>query len=305
MKDTRFSREAELMLRTIPFVARERCFALKGGTAINLFVRDFPRLSVDIDLVYLPLESRERSLAEISAALDRIAAELAKAFPDARITKVNRMGSGLTAKLVVRRQGVQIKIEPNEVIRGTVLPCEERTLVPKAEEFFELSASIQTVSLPDLYGGKLCAALDRQHPRDLFDMKILLENGGVTDEIRQAFIVYLASHDRPMNELLDPPRHDIRAVFENEFRGMAAIAVSCEELESVRETYISRVTAGLTAAEKQFLLSLKLGEPEWSLLPFPNVERLPALQWKLLNIRKMSPEKRELAAARLRLKLGL
>jgi predicted nucleotidyltransferase component of viral defense system len=305
MKDTRFFHEAELMLRTIPFVAKEACFALKGGTAINFFVRDFPRLSVDIDLVYLPIEGREQSLAGISAALDRIAVDLERAYPDARVTRTRRTGSKATAKLVVRRQDVQIKIEPNEVIRGTVFPSEDRVLVPKAEEFFELSAEIQTASLPDLFGGKLCAALDRQHPRDLFDMKILMENEGITEEIRQAFVVYLASHDRPMNELLDPPRHDIRRVFENEFRGMTASPVTCEELEAAREHYIAVIGEALTQPERQFLFSLKLGEPDWTLLPIAGVDRLPAVQWKLLNIRRMSVDKRKQSAERLRRKLGL
>jgi len=50
--------QVELLLRVLPYVAKEKVFALKGGTAINLFVRDLPRLSVDIDLTYLPFEDR-------------------------------------------------------------------------------------------------------------------------------------------------------------------------------------------------------------------------------------------------------
>ena len=70
--DERFRRQVALLVRTLPVVAEETCFALKGGTAINLFVRDLPRLSVDIDLTYLPVTSREASLADIGAALGRI-----------------------------------------------------------------------------------------------------------------------------------------------------------------------------------------------------------------------------------------
>lgn len=293
------------MLRMIPFVAQERCFALKGGTAINLFVRDFLRLSVDIDLVYLPIEDRTTSLAGISSALDRIADRITKAYPDAQIQKVRRSGSTLTAKLIVRRENVQIKIEPNEVIRGVVFPCSTRSLSPKAEEFFELSASIQTVSLPDLYGGKLCAALDRQHPRDVFDMMMLLAAEGISDEIRQAFVVYLASHDRPMNELLDPPRHDLRGIFENEFQGMTTKPVTLDELNACREAYIASVLHDLTSAERRFLLSVKLGAPEWNLLPFIGLEHLPAIQWKQLNIARMSRPKHAEAIEKLKAKLGL
>lgn len=289
----------------IPFVAQEPCFALKGGTAINLFVRDFLRLSVGIDLVYLPIEDRATSLAGISRALDRIADKIGNAYADARSQKGRRNGASLTAKLVVRRSNVQIKIEPNEVIRGVVLPPSVRNLSAKAEEFFELSASILTVSLADLYGGKLCAALDRQHPRDVFDMMMLVAAEGITDEIRRAFLVYLVSHDRPMNELLDPPRHDLRTVFENEFRGMTTQPIELEDLNACRETYIATILRGLTNDERRFLLSVKLGQPDWGLLPFTSLAHLPVIQWKLQNISRMSKSKHAEAIERLRAKLEL
>jgi hypothetical protein len=60
--DIVFFRQAELLLRIIPLIDREASFALKGGTAINFFVRDLPRISVDIDLVYLPIGERDESL---------------------------------------------------------------------------------------------------------------------------------------------------------------------------------------------------------------------------------------------------
>lgn len=68
-RDSLFYRQVALLVRVLPWVATEKCLALKGGTAINLFVRDMPRLSVDIDLAYLPIEPREASLQHISAAL--------------------------------------------------------------------------------------------------------------------------------------------------------------------------------------------------------------------------------------------
>ena len=73
-----YRRQAALLVRTIPLVDEERCFALKGGTAINLFVRDMPRLSVDIDLTYLPIADRTTSLMEIDAAMRRIAQRVRK-----------------------------------------------------------------------------------------------------------------------------------------------------------------------------------------------------------------------------------
>ncbi len=70
--DSPYYKQVSLLVRMLPVIANESVFALKGGTAINLFVRDFPRLSVDLDLAYLPLEPREEALANVKAALQRI-----------------------------------------------------------------------------------------------------------------------------------------------------------------------------------------------------------------------------------------
>ena len=293
MKDSPFFKQAELMLKTIPHVAAESCFALKGGTAINLFVRDMPRLSVDIDLAYLPVdEPREAALKKSSETLGRIAAAIRKTITGTRVQESRAREPERVIRLIVSTGATRIKIEPNEVIRGSVFPSEERELSRRAEDLFELSVSARALSLADLYGGKLCAALDRQHPRDLFDVKILLDNEGITDDIRRAFIIYLASHDRPMHELLDPKRKDVRRIYENEFAGMAIEEVAYKDLVAARETLIETLKKDLTDDEKTFLISIKSGEPNWSLMGIEGIENLPALQWKLLNIQKMSTKKR-------------
>jgi hypothetical protein len=69
----------------------------------------------------------------------------------------------------------------------------------------------------------------------LFDVKILLDNEGITDAIRKAFVVYLASHDRPMHELLDPKRKDVRRIYENEFAGMSIEDIAYRDLTSIRQ----------------------------------------------------------------------
>ena len=79
-----YRRQVALLIRILPLVAQEASFALKGGTAINLFVRDLPRLSVDIDLVYLPVADREMSLAAIRAGLARIGAAIAGGHVESR-----------------------------------------------------------------------------------------------------------------------------------------------------------------------------------------------------------------------------
>jgi predicted nucleotidyltransferase component of viral defense system len=305
VKDSPFFKQAELMLRVIPYVASESCFALKGGTAINLFVRDMPRLSVDIDLCYVPIESRETSLKNMTRALREIADAIRNSLPGIKVQESYARGSRRIVKLFVGNPGAQIKVEPNEVLRGTVFPCTERVLSEKAEELFELSASINTLSFADLYGGKLCAASDRQHPRDLFDIKILMDNEGITDEVRRAFVIYLAGHDRPMNELIDPTRKDMRRIYEQEFSGMASVAVEYENLVEARENFIEILKKQLTNKERQFLLSIKKRQPKWDLIEMDGIQNLPAIQWKLLNVQKMDAKLHARTLEKLKTKLEL
>lgn len=305
MKDSPFFKQAELMLRVLPFIKFEKCFALKGGTAINLFIRDMPRLSVDIDLTYLPIEPREKSLEEIGTALGRIGDSIKKVMPHVQV-KPGYIGEEKNiSKLYIHTMEAQIKIEPNLVIRGAIFPPLRCELTKKAQETFDLSFSIFTLSFAELYGGKICAALDRQHPRDLFDIHILMNAEGITDEVRKAFVVYLASHDRPISELLDPPRKDVRRIFEKELDGMTSVPVHYEDLTAARERLISTLQGGLTNTEKKFLVSVKAMEPDWKLLDIPGLDRLPAIQWKLMNIQKMNKKKHELALISLKAKLGL
>ncbi|WP_039856925.1 nucleotidyl transferase AbiEii/AbiGii toxin family protein, partial [Novosphingobium pentaromativorans] len=106
-----YRQQVALLIRVLPFVAEERVFALKGGTAINLFVRDLPRLSVDIDLTYLPVEDRAASLAAIDAAMLRIAKRIEKGIRGARVHASRSAGENIVTKLIVRADEVQIKIE--------------------------------------------------------------------------------------------------------------------------------------------------------------------------------------------------
>ena len=287
------------MIRALPHVAAEECFALKGGTAINFFWRDLPRLSVDIDLTYLPIEPREPSLENISESLSRIGAGLRRAIPGVQVQEARARDSDRVVRLFVQDDVARIVIEPNQVIRGTVFPTEQRDLVQPAEEMFEMAVSVPTLALADLYGGKICAALDRQHPRDLFDVKLLLDEGGIDEPTRKAFVVYLASHNRPMSELLDPIRKDIKAAYENEFAGMVRAPVTYDYLADAREALVESLRNDLTSNERQFLLSIKATEPRWELMELPGIEDLPAIQWKLANIQKMGPDKQREAFERL------
>ena len=304
MKDSPFFNQALLMLRVMPHVAAEQCFAIKGGTAINLFVQDMPRLSVDIDLTYVPIEPRNKSLKNISNALGRIAGAIRRILPGTEVHESSPRGSSRTAKLFVSNPTARVVIEPNEVIRGTLFPCEDHDLVPAAEELFQLSVSARTLSVAELYGGKICAALDRQHPRDIYDVSPLLKTDRLPDNVRKAFVIHLASHNRPMHELLAPVRRDFHQACYNEFLGMVREPLGYDDLMNAREKLIQTANLSLSDAERQFLISIKSGEPEWRLLDIPGIEKLPALHWKLDNVRRMEKAKHAEALALLKERLG-
>lgn len=305
MKNTPYFKQTELMLQVVPYVAEEKYFALKGGTAINFFVRNMPRLSVDIDLTYVPLLSREVSLKNIGQALKRVAQNIKGKLPHLKIQEGFEPEFNNAIKLMVKNDTTKIVVEVNSVIRGTIFPCVERDLVPKAEELFNMSTRISNLSTADLYGGKICAAMDRQHPRDLFDIKILLENEGLTDEIRKAFVAYWASHDSPMSAMINPPLKNIRDIHETHFSGMTTESASYDDLIHARKMLIATLQKDLTSSERQFLVSLKEGNPNWDLMGIPHLATLPAIQWKLANIRKMPKKKHAEDLEKLRKVLGV
>lgn len=288
----RYQRQVELLVEVMPFVATEKAFALKGGTAINLFIRDMPRLSVDIDLTYLPIEPRPKSLAAIDAAMKRIATSIRLGLPNTQVTEVLNTREQIVTKLTVQRHNVQIKIEVTPVLRGCVFAPIVRSVKPSVEDVFGF-AEIQVVSFPDLYAGKIVAALDRQHPRDLFDIRALLANEGIDDNLRRAFIVYLVSHDRPISEVLMPSRKDITQEFAQGFDGMTVEPVALDELLTARESLIASIAGNMPAGHREFLLGFKRGSPDWKLLNIPGAQELPAVRWKQLNLDKLSATARE------------
>ena len=286
------------MVALLPLVAKQTCFALKGGTAINLFIRDMPRLSVDIDLAYLPVEDRQTSLTNIDKAFAAIATDIEQHIAGASVNTALLKGTGKRNKLVVWQKEISVKIEVSPVLRGSVYPAEFGELCARARATFGF-ARIQLLSFEDLYAGKLCAALDRQHPRDLYDVQLLFNNEGINEQMKNAFIVYLMSHNRPMAELLEPTPQDISPLFRAEFEGMTYEPVSLEQLEKTFQKMIRKIHASMTDADRNFLLALKRGTPDWQTFALPEAERLPAIQWKIYNLNRMNSGKRKKAAAKL------
>ncbi len=291
LMDEHYRRQVALLMQTLPLLETEPCFALKGGTAINLFVRDMPRLSVDIDLTYLPVQGRPESLVGIDAALQRLASVVRQRIRGSTVQPGTLAPEGTVDRLLVRAAGVQIKVEVSPVLRGTVRAANVVGVSPSVEEMFGF-AEAQLVSFDDLYAGKLVAALDRQHPRDLFDVRDLLAAEGLTDGLRETFVIYLISANRPAVELLDPTRHDIGDVFENHFRGMTRDPVTLAELLEARERLIAGLVGDMPIRHRQFLVSFERGDHDWGALALEGIEALPAVRWKLHNLGQLPDDRR-------------
>ena len=277
-----------MRLSVLPEVGKEECFALHGGTAINLFVREMPRLSVDIDLTYVPIEDRTTSLAGINNALAGIKANLENVLRDVSVIQQKEKG-----KLQISRAGVRVKLEVNLVGRGTLGSCEEMPLCRKAQDEFEAFCAVRIVPFEQLYGGKICAALDCQHPRDLFDVKYLLENEGFTERIKIGFIYCLLGSDRPLHEIIVPNFQDQRSALENHFAGMSAETFTYEEYESKRVKLVESLGRNLNDEDKSFLIGFCRLEPDWNIYDFKGY---PSVEWKLRNLQKLkelNPQKFE------------
>jgi predicted nucleotidyltransferase component of viral defense system len=286
MIDQKYKDQVELLLTVLPEVAREESLAMHGGTAINLFVRDLPRVSVDIDLTFIPVEDRDRSLANITATLSRI-----KARVEGLNQGINAELNEKTGKLLVSRGGKVIKLEVNLVMRGIINKTVLLPLCKRAQEEYNAYTEMTIVPLGQLYGGKICAALDRQHPRDLFDTKYILEEEGFTEEIKQGFFYCLLSSERPIHEILSPQLLDQNQVMVNQFTGMTEDVFTYQEFEATRSILIESIHQNLTEQDRRFLLKFNALEPDWGIFDF---QSFPSVRWKMIHLQKLkdsNPEK--------------
>ena len=277
---------ARLLTQVAPLVFADNIFALKGGTAINLFVRQMPRLSVDLDLVFVDHTiERAEALSTINQAIRSMVERLEKRGFQTRTATMADAGE---TKLFVRREKLEVKVEVNFVLRGTVHPVRKASLSAKAKKALQADLELPLVSFEDLYGGKLVAALDRQHPRDSFDVMELFSHEGITPAIRRAFVVYLAAHNRPIHEVLFPNLRDVSADYERTFKGMTTEPVELNALLTARDRMTADLQANLDTAEREFLLSLAHNEPNWNLLGIEHLSQLPGIRWKLSNLERLA-----------------
>jgi predicted nucleotidyltransferase component of viral defense system len=273
-----------LLLTVAPEIFRSDIFAMKGGTAINLFVRDMPRLSVDIDVAYTSWETpRDAALKAISDEIGTIAKGLRGMKLEVKTTSASDIGD---SKLLVSNTQVQVKVEINLVFRGTVLPVEKRPLSARTAEMFSVELSVPTLAVAELYGSKIVAALDRQHPRDLFDVAQMYEADGLTERTVECFVTYLAGHNRPMHEVLFATPKDIAQEYHSTFVGMTREPVTLETLLQTRARLFGELPTRISDKHKAFLVGLARAAPDWSLLECKHAKDLPAIRWRIENLEK-------------------
>ncbi len=298
-----FERQVKLLLEVLGTIVSNDLFALKGGTAINFFHTDLPRLSVDIDLAYTKINAREDFLKDNQAFCHAVSLNLQRKHN--LLGQIQRTKEGIPKQINLSSKETEIKIDINIVLRGTVYPVVLKESCETIKRKYETVLTLNTLSFEDLYAGKFCAALDRQHPRDLFDIMVFFQNHRITDELKKAFLVYLISGSRPISEFIHPNRLDQRIVFENEFLGMTDDKVSYHDLEEARDMLIRGIDDAFNQKDREFLISVKKGEADWDYLELDHIKDLPAVKWKQHNLTKMSPQKREAALNELKRKLRI
>jgi predicted nucleotidyltransferase component of viral defense system len=295
MRIEKYIKQAKLMLECLPVCMKDSIWALKGGTAINFFYLDLPRLSIDIDLTYLPVKTRSDSLNEMSSSLLRIKKHIEKYFNNTSVQANMLKDRSSISKLNIQRNGVSIKVEPNPIMRGSIY--ETKFLEPNftIKNEFNYNVPVKLLSFEDIFSSKICAALDRQHPRDFYDLKNLKIIDGITDKTRKALVIYMLSSSRPVNELLNPNINEFEKTSLSNLQEMIfdSSSISLNELNDIRLKTIQVVNKSLLPNEKEFIISFIKKTPQWDLLEMtPNtIEKLPSIQWKLYNLCKMKNSK--------------
>lgn len=275
-----YRKKVDLLLKILPYVTDEECFAVHGGTAINLFVNNLNRLSVDIDLTYIPLEDRNTSITKTNDALMRIANRVKATFHNIRI--IPRLD---ICKITCESYGCQVKIEVNQTKRGLVAgEAQIYPLCQAAQDLFKVEVDARLVSMSQLYGGKIAAALSRQHPRDLFDIRHMAVS---MEEAKRGFVFCLLGSDRPLYESFKPSLIDQSEAMVNQFDGMTDIGFSYDDFISTRTKLIADVNAMMTDADKRFLVGFELCEPDWEHSDYAEFADYPSVKWKLFNLSKL------------------
>ena len=275
-----YRQQVELLLKIIPTLSGIESFAIHGGTAINLYVLDLPRYSVDIDVTYTSIKPREESFAEIHKNLSIIKEKVKSIITNVVVTEKPN-------KIYCTQKGIMVKVEVSGTKRGLVEPTLIKPLCNAAQNEFETANKAKIVSLSQLYGGKITAALDRQHPRDLFDVKLMFDFVTDFEQVKKGFLYCLLGSDRPIVESLAPNRIDQQETMIKQFSGMTDIPFLYSDYEKTREKLIDFINSNLTQQDKEFLIAFETGVNLLQFTEYQEYLRFPSVQWKLQNISKL------------------
>ena len=299
MLSEKYKEQVDLLLLILSETANVKIFALKGGTAINMFERELPRLSVDIDLCYTEFTARTEALKAIQTGLQDVKAAIQKRMPRVKIDTAST--SVHEFKLFCRTHKTEVKIEVNTIMRGHAFPLRVMPLSQAVQDDFGHFFEMTVVSHEELFGGKICAALDRQHPRDLFDVRLLLSEEGLSRRVMLGFITSLCSHNRPLHELLNPNFSALQETFFTQFTGMTKQTFTYEDFQKTWQQLIQVIKKELLPRDKEFLISFKRAKPDWNLIDVPCLQNMPAVSWKLENLQTLIRKNPQKHAEQLRL----
>ncbi len=277
MNSQKYRSQVALLIRILPLVYKVEGLAIHGGTAINLFHQNMLRYSVDIDLTYIPIEPRPASLEKINQYLCELKSSIECAIPGISVKHRPDVW-----KLQCMYDGAMVKIEVNGTKRGILGDVEIMELCPKAKEEFQANCKAHIVPYSQLYGGKITAALGRQHPRDIFDCKYMKDK--TLEDVKDGLFLCLLGSEKPIVEFLSPNDINQKEALENQFKGMSDIPFSYTDYEQSRSSIIKRVNDCLTDTDKEFLVSFEDGVPQWEKCCAGDLSHFPSVQWKLLNI---------------------
>lgn len=290
--DRRYIERVGLLVEILPTLAFDQRFALKGGTAINLFERNLPRLSVDIDLTWLPCGEFAEDSVLIAESLNTLAEALRAAPLRLQVQTSGAPGAQIN-RIIASRGRARVQIETSPVMRGAVHTVRTMTVQPAVEADFGF-AQVQALHFEDLHAGKLAATVARQHPRDLFDMGPLLDHDQLNADLWRTFLVYLTCSPKPAADMLAPEEpKDFVAIFDAHFRGMTAEPTSTAELLGIRDRLLRKIASLLDDASCDFLLSVEREAADFTLIGLPQAAALPAIRRKQENLSARSNSKRD------------
>ena len=262
-----YRRQVALLIRVMPLVFKIKDFAVHGGTAINLFHRNLPRYSVDIDITYIPIKDWDASIKVINSHLSALKASIEKAVPGIHVIHKTDV-----RKLLCTKDGTTIKIEVNGIKRGILGDTEKMQLCEKAKAEFGMSCFANIVS---------------------WSRGITSDDFGA---VKNGFMLCLLGSDKPIIESLNPNPIDQQEALDNQFEGMTDEPFNYDDYQTARLNLLEVVNQGLTDDDKAFLISFEDGNPDWSKCCAGDLSYYPSVRWKLQNIAKLkssNPTKHE------------